>query len=107
MQLLTGETSDISMFLQFYFWEEVYNTRVDKAFPSESTEEKGHFVGFGETVGDAMTFKILSTDTKKILYRYNVRSAETKEFKNKRLDDNGEHTHVFIKSRSDESSSHL
>jgi len=68
MQLLTGSTSDIRKFLQFYFWEEVYYSRVEPGFPSESTEAKGNFVGFGDHVGDAMTFKVLTDDTRKVIY---------------------------------------
>jgi hypothetical protein len=71
MQILTGATSDISKFLQFYFWEPVYYSKFEPGFPSESTEEKGNFVGFSDTVGDEMTFKVLTENTKK-----NVRSEE-------------------------------
>jgi len=39
----------------------------------------GRFVGFGESVGDALSFKILTDDTQKILYRSSIRSALTEE----------------------------
>jgi len=35
----------------------------------------GRFVGFGESVGDALTFKILTDDTQKIMYRSSIRTA--------------------------------
>jgi hypothetical protein len=44
-------------------------------FPSETTERKGHFVGISEHVGKAMTYKILTDDTNKIIHRSSIRSA--------------------------------
>jgi len=35
----------------------------------------GHFVGIAESVGDAMTYKVLTDDTKKVIYHSSVRSA--------------------------------
>ena len=49
----------------------------DIAFPSETIEGHGHFVGISEHVGNVMTFKILTSDTNKIIYRSVVRSAES------------------------------
>ena len=55
--VLTGLTTDISILLMVSFWEPIY-------FPtSETAEQKGRFVGFGESVGDALTLKILTDDT--------------------------------------------
>jgi hypothetical protein len=89
-----------------FFWEEVYYSKVEPSFPSDTTEEKGNFVGFGETVGDAMTFKVLTTESKKILYRSNVRSAEKNDGKhNKRIMSNSDPGNViYIKSKSDDMS---
>jgi hypothetical protein len=56
MLLLTGENSDICISLNFTFFEEVLFCRHSSTFPSDTTEEAGYFVGFGESVGDAMTF---------------------------------------------------
>ena len=47
----------------------------DSNFPSETIEGHGHFVGIAEHVGNAMTFKILTSDTNKIIHRSVVRSA--------------------------------
>ena len=107
MQVLTGETSDISIFLLFHFWEEVYYTKVSSNFPSSSTEEKGNFVGFADTVGDAMTFKILSQDTLKIIYRSNVRTAEDKTKPNLRLNNNDGNDIIYIKSKDDNTNNSL
>ena len=46
-------------------------------FPSETVEGHGHFVGISEHVGNTMTFKILTSDTNKVIYRSVVRSAES------------------------------
>ena len=48
----------------------------DSKFPSETIEGHGHFVGISENVGNFMTFKILTSDTNKIIHRSVVRSAE-------------------------------
>ena len=48
---------DISPFLSFLFWEEVYYRHDDSDFPSETREGHGHFVGISEHVGHAMIFK--------------------------------------------------
>ena len=86
MEVLTGSTPDISPLLQFHFYEPVYYMVEDHGFPSESGEKMGRFVGIAETVGDAMTFKILTDDTKKVIYRSTVRSALKHDEKNRRLD---------------------
>jgi hypothetical protein len=71
---LLGYTPDITVFLQFRFWEPVYYTKYDGKFPADSTEELGRFVGIGKHVGHAMTFKILTKDNK-VIHRSVVRSA--------------------------------
>jgi hypothetical protein len=82
LQALTGQTQDISILLAFSFWEPVYYATADKlgysssvSFPSGMTEGKGRFVGFGKSMGDALTFKILTDDTCKVIYRSAVCSA--------------------------------
>jgi hypothetical protein len=61
--------------LRFRFWEPVYHKLDDSTFPSESRETLGRFVGIAEQVGHLMTFKILTDDTNKVVFRSNVRSA--------------------------------
>ena len=82
MSVLTGLTTDISILLMFIFWEPIYFPTGDAlsyahipGFPSETAEQKGRFVGFGESVRDALTFKFLTDKTQKILYRSTIRSA--------------------------------
>ena len=78
LEILDGDTPDISAILQFEFWEPVYYSPLDgenPSFPSESQQKRGRFVGFAETVGHAMTFKVLTDDTQKVISRSVIRSA--------------------------------
>jgi len=75
LQVLDGTTPDISPILQFDFYEPVYYKAHENGFPSESIEKHGRFVGISEHVGHALTFKILTDDTKKIIYSSQVHSA--------------------------------
>jgi hypothetical protein len=72
LTLLTGVTMDISVLLHFYFWQKVYYKHEDYGFPSESKEGIGHIVGISEHVGNALTWKILTADTKKVIYHSQV-----------------------------------
>ena len=75
LQVLTGQTADISAVLQFHFFEPVYFS-IDQSFPSTSTEQRGRWVGFADSVGDALTWRILVDATQKIIFRSAVRSAD-------------------------------
>ena len=86
IQKLNGSTNDISPLLRFYFYEPVYYKLDDADFPSDSREKRGYFVGIAENVGHAMTFKILTDDTNKVIYRSNVRPALSPSDRNRRLD---------------------
>ena len=102
MEALTGSTPDISPFFRFQWWEPVYYKLDDSDFPSESRELPGHFVGIAEHVGHAMTYKVLTDDTSKVLYQSNLRSALDPSAPNLRLDlPDGETPKPFIKSRHD------
>ena len=103
LEALEGSMPDISPLLHFSFWDPVYYKLDDSDFPSDSTEGRGHWVGITENVGHAMTYKILTDDTKKVIYRSNVHSALTKEDRNKRVDLlGGEEVAPIIKSSNDE-----
>ena len=84
IEWLLGYTPDISVLLQFQFWEPVLYAKYDGKFPSDTTELMGRFVGIAENVGHSMTYKIL-TEEGRIIHRAVARSA-TKEggFENKR-----------------------
>jgi hypothetical protein len=77
MTRLTGSTHDISPLLHFYWWEDVLYHLDGSPFPSGSREGRGNFVGIAEHVGHAMTYKILTADTKQIIFRSSVRTANS------------------------------
>jgi hypothetical protein len=58
----------------------------DSPFPSDSWEKRGYFVGITEHVSHAMMFKVLTDDTRKILYCLNIRSAVDLKTRNLRMD---------------------
>ncbi|KAL7570793.1 hypothetical protein ACA910_014422 [Epithemia clementina (nom. ined.)] len=102
---LTGQTQDISHLTHFHFNQPVYYRIDDEArsFPSSGTELPGHWVGFGEHVGDLMTWKILTADDD-IIYRSAVRPASSGFDRNRRLESvEGEvgssSLPIFVKSR--------
>jgi hypothetical protein len=86
MTRLTGSTQDISPLLRFHWWEEVYYKIDDNPFPSKSCEAKGNFVGISEHVGHATTFKILTTNTKKVIHRSSVHTALDPTIRNLQAD---------------------
>ena len=85
LEVLTGETLDISILLVFLFWDVVYVARYkDKEYSGQpgskkSSEIRGRFVGFAWNVGHAMTFKILTDDTRQVIHRSRVRLAAVGE----------------------------
>ena len=86
LEKLTGTTPDISPIIMYQFWEPVYYKTHDPSFPSDSTEQSGRFVGIAEHVGHTMTFKVLTDDTQKVIYRSRIRSALKQSEANLRLD---------------------
>jgi hypothetical protein len=86
IHMSTGSTNDISPLLCFHFCEPVYYEFDDSDFLSDSCEKHGHFVGISKSVGHAMTVKILTDDTLKVIHRSNVRLALNPHAKNLRLD---------------------
>ena len=78
IEVATGETPDISNLIQFHWYERVYYYDPLASFP-ESKEKLGRFVGIAENVGNTLTYKILTENTEKVIYRSVVRSAEVEE----------------------------
>ena len=82
LEVLTGQTQDISILLVFGFWDVVYVPRYpDRDYSGQPGEQKsseirGRFVGFSKHVGHALTFKILTDDTQRIIHRSRVRLAK-------------------------------
>ena len=79
-----GDTPDISHLLQFKWFEPLLYLDPGARFP-ESQEQPGFFIGFGENVGDALTFKVLKTDLKTVIYRSVVRPAAEIKKRNRRV----------------------
>jgi hypothetical protein len=76
LQRLTGNTVDISIILRFPFWHKVYAQAIDPTYPTDTKEQLCYMVGFSENVGHAMTYKLLTCDTHKIIHHSSIRSAE-------------------------------
>ena len=76
VQALEGTTPDISFMLHFSFYEPVYyridSSEPDLNFPSSSNEKKGCWVGFANSQGDRLTWRILTEDTQKIIIHSGV-----------------------------------
>ena len=70
---LTGITPDVSIILLLIFYQPVFYATHNQHFPYESEKRGASWVGFGEHCGDAMTHKLLNTETQKIIYRSAVR----------------------------------
>jgi hypothetical protein len=76
----------------------------DSPFPSDSCEKHGYFVGIAEHVGHAMMFKVLTDDTRKLVYHLNIRSVVNLKSHNLHLDpltSNDESKPPIIKSHHD------
>jgi hypothetical protein len=86
IQVLMGSNKDISPLLQFCWYEPVYYLVDDSPFPSDSRGKCGYFVGITEHVGHAMTFKVLTNDTQKIIYHLNIQLADDSKTHNLHLD---------------------
>ena len=65
LEVLSGQTIDISICLCFLFWDVVYCSRYtehdykEQVGSEKSDEIRGRFLGFAWDVGHALTFKIL------------------------------------------------
>ena len=92
LEALDGDTPDISAILQYQFWEPVYYrvNESDVSFPSNSPEKLGRFVGFAESVGHALTFKILTDDTQKVISRSVLCSAQDSSLQKVKYDGDDE-----------------
>ena len=73
---LYGQKPDISVMLKFVFWELCYIANYKEngaSFPSESTEIAVRMIGFSESVGHSITFKVYNEDRNTVLFRSGVR----------------------------------
>jgi hypothetical protein len=79
----TGVKGDISPLLKFHWWEPVLY-QAEGGFPSESREKQGTWVGVAENKGDILTYLVLTDDTREVIARSNVRSANDPDHPNLR-----------------------
>ena len=85
LQVLTWQTLDISILLIYLFWDVVYVSRHNNSSYAgqvghdKSSEIRGQFVGFAWSVGHALTFKVLTDDTKRAICRSLVRLSKEGE----------------------------
>ena len=107
-QVLTGVTTDISIGTIFMFWDRVACARCKQAAGNsqpgdEATEEiTGRFVGFAWTVGHALTFKVLTDDTKKVIERSRLRLIKCEENNLKLPKVHGEPQEVVVRIKEEE-----
>ncbi len=76
LSLLLGTNIEVSPLLRFHWYQQVLYALEDAAFCSQPEEAFGHFVGIAPDTRHAMTYKVLSTDTNKVLLRFNVCPAD-------------------------------
>ena len=83
-EVKNGFTPDISPYILFQFWEEIYylDPRADK--PGEK-EKAGRWLGIAEGQGVGLCFYVLNEETDQILVRGTVRSAKENKKKKKRV----------------------
>ena len=81
-EAIFGSTPDISVLLQFEFWEPVLiqNYRPSAGFPSESTEIAVRVVGYAENVGHDITFKVWNEETQQLLFRSRLKKFSDLHF---------------------------
>ena len=75
LQALTGQQPDISAILPYQFNQRViYHSYED---PGVKKEKFARWAGVAETVGDALTWILVTEDTNKVIYRSTIRAANT------------------------------
>ena len=72
-----GYTPDISAYLLYQFWEPIY-FKIDEKSPS-TKELEGRWLRVSKTVGDILTYDILSLMSMKVIQRSTIRSADPKK----------------------------
>jgi hypothetical protein len=75
IEVMTGETPDISNLLMFEFFEPVYYYDPSVPFQASKQECLCHFVGIAKIVGDTMIFRVLTDVTQEVIARSTIHSA--------------------------------
>lgn len=81
-EVATGQRPDISALLHHYFYQPVFYLDKSASFP-ESKERLGWWVGVAENCGDALTYKVLTTDFN-VITRSVVRASDHPVHPNRR-----------------------
>ena len=76
LSVMTNQVTDVSAYLQFHWWQEVFFEQPDKS------ECLGRWVGVAQDKGDALTYFVLTHDTQQVVVRSNVRPAKDPLFPN-------------------------
>ena len=79
--VVTGEVQDISKFMHYHFWQEVFV----ESHKEGKREEKARWCYPANNVGDELTYWVLLNDTKELVARSNVRPAADPLYPNLRL----------------------
>jgi len=78
-EALSGQTPDISVMMKFVFWEVCYIANYQEpgssSFPSESNEIAVRMIGFSESVGHSVTYKVWNEETQQVLIRSGLRKV--------------------------------
>jgi len=77
--VVTGEVTDVSPYLSFHFWQEVFYED-----SKNGGELLGRWCGPASKKGDFLTYWILTNDTEQLIARSNVRAAKDPMFPNRR-----------------------
>ena len=77
---ITGQVPDVSKFMHFHFWQEVY---VESHKPGRR-EELARWCYPADNCGDELTYMVLLTETNQLVPRSNVRSARDPLYPNLR-----------------------
>ena len=109
LEILTGQTIDISICLCFLFWDVVYcsccaeNDYHEQVGSEKSDEIRGRFVGFAWDIGHTLTFKVLTDDTRRVIKRSRLRLSKSGE-NNLKLDAaaGAVPEHIYICSKRDD-----
>ena len=84
IEVVTGQQPDVSALMRHHFYEPIlYYDKIFTAFP-DSREKLGWWVGVAETTGDALTYKILTTENE-VINRSVVRAADNPLHPNQRV----------------------
>ena len=79
--VVTGQRVDVSKFMHYHFWQEVFV----ESHRKDQKEELARWVMPAENVGDELTYWVLLEKTEQLVTRSNVRAAKDPLYPNLRL----------------------